>query len=58
MMDNMTKIILNEMFQKHYSKVYKSKPELKTIEDTNYFYTSSEENNIICLLPLEYKYNA
>lgn len=54
----MTKIILNEMFQKHYSKVYKSKPELKTIEDTNYFYTSSEENNIICLLPLEYKYNA
>jgi len=54
MMDNMTKIILNEMFQKHYSKVYKSKPEIKMVEDTNYFYITNKDSNIICLLPLEY----
>lgn len=41
------------MFQKHYSKVYQSKPEIKMVEDTNYFYITNKDSNVICLLPLE-----
>lgn len=56
-MDSNTKTILNAMFMQYFSEVYKSKPEIKSVEDTNYFYLTNKDSNIICLLPLEYNYN-
>ncbi len=38
----------------YFSNVYSSKPELKPVEDTNYYYLTNKDSNVICLLPLEY----
>ena len=56
-MDDNIKTVLNGMYMKYFSNVYTSKPELKSVEDTNYYYISNKDSNIICLLPLEYELN-
>ena len=40
-MDDNIKTILNGMYMKYFSNVYTSKPELKSVEDTNYYYISN-----------------
>lgn len=51
-MDINIKNTLNDYFIKHYSNIYDSKPEIKAIEDSNYYYVTHPESNIICLIPL------
>ena len=52
-MDETIKLLLNTFFMKHYSKVYTSKPTLKSVEDTNYYYVTNDDSNIICLIPFD-----
>lgn len=53
-MDKTVKTILNSLFMQHYAGVYNTKPTLKPVEDTNYYYITAEDSNIICLLTLDY----
>lgn len=52
-MDKIVKMAINDLFIKHFSHVYKSKPELKSVDNTNYYYLTNKDSNIICLLPLD-----
>jgi hypothetical protein len=52
-MDDNIKQLLNQYFTKHFSAVYNTKPELHSIEDTNYYYITNPDSNVICLMPLE-----
>ena len=52
-MDETIKMLLNNFFMKHYSKVYTSKPTLKPVEETNYYYVTNDDSNIICLIPFD-----
>ena len=51
-MDAIVKTLLNKFFSDNYPTVYKSTPELKQ-EGDNYYYTTNEDSNVICLMPLE-----
>ena len=50
-MDLIVKAKLNKFFIKNYSKVYNTTPNLKA-EGNEYYYTTNNGSNIICLLPL------
>lgn len=49
-MDDITKQLLNDFFVQNFSGVYKSKPELKSI-DKDFYYLTNKDSNIICLIP-------
>jgi len=51
-MDPIVKAKLNKFFIKNYSKVYNTTPEVKS-EGNNYYYTTSKNSKIICLIPLD-----
>ena len=50
-MDAVVKKNINQFFNKNFSKVYDSTPELKS-EGNDYYYTTNKENNVICLIPI------
>jgi len=51
-MDKEIKIMLNNVYNTHYSKIYNSRPITHHLEDTNYYYTTHAESNVICLIPV------
>ena len=52
-MDVKIKQLLNQYFTEHFSTVYNTKPELHSVEETNYYYITNLDSNVICLMPLE-----
>lgn len=52
MMDEITKQLLNDFFVQHFSGVYKSKPQLKSIND-DYYYITNKDSKVICLIPFK-----
>jgi hypothetical protein len=50
-MDTKIKMYINAFFTEHYKHIYPSKPEIKSVENTNYYYTQHPESNIVCLIP-------
>jgi|MDTB01.1.fsa_nt_gb hypothetical protein len=53
-MDKIVKKYLNDIFLAHFSHFYNSKPEIKQIDDTNYYYVVGKDTNIISLIPLDF----
>lgn len=53
-MDNNIKNAINIMFTEHFADIYQDVPNIKVVENTNCFYTTSGNSNVICLLNLDY----
>lgn len=50
-MDKKIEQKLNKCFVQNFANVYKSRPEVKSLEDTNHFYITNPDSNIICFIP-------
>ena len=53
-MDRIIQKYLNDFYIAHFSHLYKRKPIINLVGKTNYYYITSEENNIISLIPLDF----
>jgi hypothetical protein len=50
-MDKKIEQKLNKCFAQNFANAYKSRPEVKSLEDTNHFYITNPDSNIICFIP-------
>ncbi len=50
-MDKKIEQKLNKCFAKNFANAYKSRPEVKSLKDTNHFYITNRDSNIICFIP-------
>jgi len=50
-MDKKIKQKLNNCFVRNFANAYKSPPEVKSLKDTNHFYITNPDSNIICFIP-------